>query len=54
MLDVGTGTGVVACTMATFGCRVRAIDHSPEMLAIAEVRASQDGVSSRTTHELIP
>ena len=48
VLDVGTGTGVVACTMAMFGCRVRAIDHSPEMLAIAEVRASQDGVSSRT------
>ncbi len=47
VLDIGTGTGVVACTMATLGCRVRAIDHSPEMLAIAEVRASEDGVSSR-------
>lgn len=52
VLDVGTGTGVVACTMAKFGCRVRAVDHSPEMLAIAEVRASQDGVSSRTQFSL--
>lgn len=48
VLDVGTGTGVVACTMAKYGCRVSAIDHSPEMLAIAKVRASEDGVLSRT------
>ncbi len=43
-LDVGTGTGVVACTLARFGCRVRAIDHSPEMLAHARARAESMGV----------
>ena len=37
-LDIGTGTGVLACIIAELGCRVRAIDHSPEMLAIAESR----------------
>src|SRR5437660_12615551 len=40
VLDIGTGTGVVACTLAQFGCRVRAIDHSPEMLAIATSHAA--------------
>ena len=47
VLDIGTGTGVVACTMAKFGCRVRAIDHSPEMLAIATRHAADAGLSSR-------
>jgi ubiquinone/menaquinone biosynthesis C-methylase UbiE len=47
VLDIGTGTGVVACTMAQFGCRVRAIDHSPEMLAIATSHAADAGLSSR-------
>ncbi|HEV2988752.1 MAG TPA: class I SAM-dependent methyltransferase [Candidatus Angelobacter sp.] len=47
VLDIGTGTGVVACTMAKFGCRVWAIDHSPEMLAIATGHAAEAGLSSR-------
>lgn len=47
VLDIGTGTGVVACTLAKFGCRVRAIDHSPEMVAIAKSRAAEAGLSSR-------
>lgn len=46
-LDIGTGTGVVACTMAKFGSQVRAIDHSPEMLAIAAQRAADLGLSSQ-------
>jgi len=50
--DLGTGTGVVACTLAKFGCKVRAIDHSPEMLAIASERARSDGVESRIGFDL--
>lgn len=51
-VDLGTGTGVVACTLAKFGCRVRAIDHSPEMLAIAEQRAKSDGVDKHIQFDL--
>jgi ubiquinone/menaquinone biosynthesis C-methylase UbiE len=47
VLDVGTGTGVVACTLAHFGCRVTAIDHSPEMLARARMHAESMGISNR-------
>jgi 2-polyprenyl-3-methyl-5-hydroxy-6-metoxy-1,4-benzoquinol methylase len=43
-LDLGTGSGIVACYLAQFGCRVHAIDHSPEMLAIAKDRAASMGV----------
>jgi ubiquinone/menaquinone biosynthesis C-methylase UbiE len=50
--DLGTGTGIVACTLSKFGCRVRAIDHSPDMLAIAIERARQAGVESRITFDL--
>jgi len=50
--DLGTGTGIVACTLAKFGCRVRAIDHSPEMLAIALERAKADGVASLIQFDL--
>ena len=52
VLDIGTGTGIVACTMAKLGCRVRAIDHSPDMLAVAGLRAAEDGVHQRTTFSL--
>ncbi len=51
-VDLGTGTGVVACTLAKFGCRVRAIDHSAEMLAIAQQRAKSDGVDGRIDFDL--
>src|SRR5712692_2730510 len=52
VLDLGTGTGVVACTLAKFGCRVTAIDHSHEMLAIATDRARRMGVDSIIQFEL--
>ena len=59
VLDVGTGTGVVAVTLAKFGCRVAAIDHSPEMLAHARARAQAAGVEhlltlTRGDGELLP
>lgn len=48
VLDIGTGTGVVACTLAQLGCRhVRGIDHSPEMLATAQARVEFCGVADR-------
>lgn len=48
-LDIGTGTGVAACDLAQFGCRVQAVDHSPEMLAIAKETAQSMGIGSRIT-----
>ena len=52
VLDVGTGTGVVAVTLAKFGCRATAIDHSPEMLEHARIRARTAGVEDRVTFRL--
>lgn len=46
-LDVGTGTGVAACRMAALGCRVKAVDHSIDMLARATARATAAGVKGR-------
>ncbi|MBE7157828.1 MAG: class I SAM-dependent methyltransferase [Rhodospirillales bacterium] len=48
-LDLGTGTGVVAVTLAQFGCRVVAMDHSPDMLEHARARARQVGVEHLLT-----
>jgi len=46
-LDMGTGTGVVASTLASFGCRVTAIDHSLDMLARATQSAKLAGTVDR-------
>jgi ubiquinone/menaquinone biosynthesis C-methylase UbiE len=52
VLDMGTGTGVVACTMASFGCMVKAVDHSMDMLAKATARAKFAGVAGNVQFEL--
>lgn len=52
VLDVGTGTGVVAVTLAKLGCRTTAIDHSPEMLEHARVRARTAGVENLVVFQL--
>ncbi|MBC7784018.1 MAG: methyltransferase domain-containing protein [Burkholderiales bacterium] len=51
-LDLGTGTGVVATTMASFGCQVTAVDHSLDMLARATATAKSIGVADRIRFEL--
>lgn len=48
VLDVGTGTGVVAITAARAGARVAALDLTPELLAHARENgriAGQDGIT---------
>lgn len=52
VLDMGSGTGVVACALAQFGCRVVALDHSMDMLARAQARASAARVMNRIAFEL--
>lgn len=43
VLDVGTGSGCIAITLALAGCKVTAIDVSDEALAIAKQNAEQLG-----------
>jgi len=45
VLDVATGTGIVACRIAASGATVTGIDNNAEMLAQASVRAADEGVS---------
>lgn len=44
VLDVGTGTGRAAITLARAGAIVTGVDASREMLAVAERRAREEGV----------
>jgi 2-polyprenyl-3-methyl-5-hydroxy-6-metoxy-1,4-benzoquinol methylase len=46
--DIGCGNGVLACEAALMGAEVDAIDISPAMLALAELRARQCKVAIRT------
>jgi ubiquinone/menaquinone biosynthesis C-methylase UbiE len=48
LLDLGTGTGLLARMAAARGANAVGIDHSAGMLGQAQVRADQDGVGSRT------
>jgi ubiquinone/menaquinone biosynthesis C-methylase UbiE len=45
MLDVGTGTGRAAMTLAQAGARVTGMDASVEMLAVARARAAGAGLA---------
>lgn len=45
VLDVGTGTGRAAIALARAGAIVTGIDASREMLAVAERRATEEGVA---------
>ena len=45
MADIGCGIGLMACEAADMGLTVHAIDISPAMLSMAEMRARELGVS---------
>jgi ubiquinone/menaquinone biosynthesis C-methylase UbiE len=47
VLDLGTGTGTLACGFAERGCDVVGLDPSPEMLAQAAKTADDAGLSVR-------
>ncbi len=47
VLDVGTGTGIVACRIASSGATVTAVDASPVMLSKASARAQEERVNVR-------
>jgi release factor glutamine methyltransferase len=49
VVDVGTGSGAIACAIAVHetGVRVIGVDSSPEALAVAEVNALALGVADR-------
>jgi ubiquinone/menaquinone biosynthesis C-methylase UbiE len=47
VLDVGTGTGRAALLLARDGAHVTGVDASREMLAVAERRAADEGVTIR-------
>ncbi len=50
VLDVGTGSGVLACLAAARGAQVVAIEHSP-LIERAKVLAAHNGVSNRIRFE---
>lgn len=49
LVDVGTGSGCVAVTLATIlgKARILAVDRSPEALAVARANAERHGVANR-------
>jgi ArsR family transcriptional regulator len=46
VLDVGTGTGILACELAHLGLHVIGLDHSAPMLEAAEAKASNERFAS--------
>jgi len=46
-LDLGCGTGVVSVALANRGFDVLGVDHSPEMLALAEAKTDAAGINER-------
>ena len=49
IVELGVGSGRVAVPLALAGHRVRGLDASPAMLALARTRAEEAGVSERIT-----
>ncbi len=51
-LDLGCGTGVVSLALANRGFDVLGIDHSPEMLALAEAKATGSSMNGHCRFSL--
>jgi ubiquinone/menaquinone biosynthesis C-methylase UbiE len=46
VLDVGTGTGILAAELARLGLHVIAVDHSPRMLEAARTNLAAEGLAA--------
>lgn len=53
-LDAGCGTGTLSCLLAARGCRVIGVDASPSMVALAQSRPADGGLTERLTFRTIP
>jgi ubiquinone/menaquinone biosynthesis C-methylase UbiE len=51
-LDVGCGAGILSATLASWGCRVDAVDLAPNMLELARAEAERHGVGARVSTAL--
>jgi ubiquinone/menaquinone biosynthesis C-methylase UbiE len=51
-LDVGCGAGILSATLASWDCRVDAIDLAPNMLELARAEAERRGVGARVSTAL--
>ena len=49
LIDLGSGDGITVITAAKRGARALGIEYNPDMVALAEERAKQAGVSDRAT-----
>lgn len=49
LIDLGSGDGIIVVTAAKRGARALGIEYNPDMVALAEQRAKEAGVSDRAT-----
>ena len=49
LIDLGSGDGITVITAAKRGARALGIEYNPDMVALAEQRAKEAGVSDRAT-----
>lgn len=54
ILDLGAGSGFLACALALRGAEVHALDVSPASIALCRRRAELSGVADRITYSVAP